>query len=613
MTDSPRRSRRRRVKPKPPLTLKQILEWVDAHFERTGRWPSARSGPVGDAFDTQWHSIEAALRAGNRGLPRGSSLRRLLSVHRGVRNRAALPPYSLDGILAWADAHRLRSGAWPQSTSGPIVDAPGETWTAVDSALGGGLRGLAGGTSLARLLAQHRGVRNLGDLSPLTLAGILAWADAHFARNGGWPNRESGPIPEASGDTWAAVNRALQAGSRGLRGKTTLTKLLAERRGAPRTRPERLWTVEQILGWADAHFARHGAWPSLESGAIDDAPGHTWNAVDLNLKKGYRGLPGGTSLGRLLAERRGVRNQTNAPRLSVERILAWADAYHARHGRRPTLTSGPIEDAPGENWGAVQIALIVGGRGLPGGSSLAKVLDEHRGKRKSPLTVAKILEWADAHHRRTLRYPLRKSGVVREAPGETWGALDSALLQGCRGLEPGSSLARLLAEHRGFVRRPPRPRLTNRQIVAWADFFFARHRRWPSAASGAIVGARGETWGLVDQALRAGRRGLPGGSSLARFLAEHRGARNRTNLRSLTVEEILKWADAHYRWSGTYPTRDSCAVSAAQGETWSAIDAALFSGHRGLAGGSSLTKLLAEHRGVRDHRARRASRSRKLK
>jgi hypothetical protein len=40
----------------------QILEWADAQFERTGRWPNARSGPVGDAFGTQWCSIEAALR-----------------------------------------------------------------------------------------------------------------------------------------------------------------------------------------------------------------------------------------------------------------------------------------------------------------------------------------------------------------------------------------------------------------------------------------------------------------------------------------------------------------------------------------------------------------------
>ena len=43
--------------------------------------------------------------------------------------------------------------------------------------------------------------------------------------------------------------------------------------------------------------------------------------------------------------------------------------------------------------------------------------------------------------------------------------------------------------------------------------------------SGAIPGTNGETWAMVHGALRHGRRGLPGGSSLARFLADHQGQR----------------------------------------------------------------------------------------
>jgi hypothetical protein len=62
-------------------------------------------------------------------------------------------------ILGWADAHHARTGAWPGSGSGPVPEGPaGETWRRVDNALRLGLRGLAGGSSLAQLLEQERGV-----------------------------------------------------------------------------------------------------------------------------------------------------------------------------------------------------------------------------------------------------------------------------------------------------------------------------------------------------------------------------------------------------------------------------------------------------------------------
>ena len=39
------------------------------------------------------------------------------------------------------------------------------------------------------------------------------------------------------------------------------------------------------------------------------------------------------------------------PALSVEQILAWADAHHARTGRWPNHKSGPIAEAPDEKKG----------------------------------------------------------------------------------------------------------------------------------------------------------------------------------------------------------------------------------------------------------------------
>jgi len=60
---------------------------------------------------------------------------------------------------------------------------------------------------------------------------ILAWADAHHAAHGRWPNKESGPIAGAPGETWCAIGKALAQGRRGLPAGTTLAGLLSARRG----------------------------------------------------------------------------------------------------------------------------------------------------------------------------------------------------------------------------------------------------------------------------------------------------------------------------------------------------------------------------------------------
>jgi hypothetical protein len=87
--------------------------------------------------------------------------------------------------------------------------------------------------------------------------------------------------------------------------------------------------------------------------------------------------------------------------LTVEQILAWADAFHAAHGRWPDgrvdSGSGPVEGAPGETWQGINRALVLGGRGLPGDSSLAELLAEQRGvplPDMAPKALAdRISEW----------------------------------------------------------------------------------------------------------------------------------------------------------------------------------------------------------------------------
>ena len=222
---------------RPQLNVTQILIWADAHRQRTGSWPSPSSGAIPGSADDTWSSVNEALRNGRRGLPRGSSLARLLAEHRGSRNRTNLIPLSEDLIVAWAKAYHHRHGRWPDRHAGTVPESPGDTWKKVNHALRDGRRGLAGGKSLARLLAERAGVRNLSNVSELTVEQILAWADSYRQRTGQWPRHTSGPIPGAPGETWGGIEFALRNGRRGLPGSLSLYRLLKDHRSISGRRP----------------------------------------------------------------------------------------------------------------------------------------------------------------------------------------------------------------------------------------------------------------------------------------------------------------------------------------------------------------------------------------
>jgi hypothetical protein len=199
----------------------------------------------------------------------------------------------LEDILAWATRYRESTGQWPSKTTGEIPGTFGVTWPAVDGALREGTRGLPGGSSLAQLLADKFGARNIQSLSSLS------------EPPGRWPTAASGPISEAPGDSWHTIDEALRHGWRGLRGGSSLACLLDRygKRRNPAALPR--LSYKKILSWADAHFRCSGAWPNINSGPVADAPGERWDLIDNALRAGCRGLPGGSSLHRLLTRKRG--------------------------------------------------------------------------------------------------------------------------------------------------------------------------------------------------------------------------------------------------------------------------------------------------------------------
>lgn len=435
--------------------------------------------------------------------------------------RRAQGHLNLDQILAWADEHRRRTGDWPTLRSGPVSSDWGGTWSAINACLHQGNRGLPGGSSLARLLHTHRGVRHSTERPPLTEQQVLAWADEHRKRTGDWPHRDSGPVKMSPEDTWNAVDLALRRGKRGLSGGSSLARLLDCTRQVPNKAARPHLIEENVLQWARAHFARTGEWPHRGSGTVEDAPSETWAAVDSALAGGGRGLSGGTTLARLLAEHLGKHNHMALPPFTIEQILEWADEHCRRTGDWPTSSAGVISEAPSETWAKVNKALQLGLRGLSAEhGSLVKLLSSRRARRNRAapptLTERQILAWADEHYRRTRTWPTRRQGGVEEAPGETWSAIDAALARGNRGLPGGSSLPSLLAKHRGVAYRVNRPELTEAEIMAAAREHLSRTGTWPTRRAGRVYIAQGETtWEAIDVALKRGFRGLPGDSSLA--------------------------------------------------------------------------------------------------
>ena len=510
---------------RPALTVEQILAWADEHKARTGEWPTRDAGVIQEADARElWLNVDAALKNGNRGLVGGGSLAKLMAKYRGVRNRNDLPPLSTTQVLTWADGHFARTGQWPTASAGAIPGSS-ETWASVARALRTGNRGSGSSSTLAQLLADHRGYRHQNLLAPLTIKKILAWLDSHWQAHGSWPNDKTGTIPGTC-ETWSGVSHALRDGGRGLKVRGTTIGMILERyRGVRNTQRLMPLTIKQILIWADRHRKKHGTWPSPQSGEIPGT-GESWAGIQSALMRGRRNLPKGLSITRLLVKYRNHRSMTEPPTLTVPQILEWADSHRRRTGKWPRVTDGDVHGET-EVWRNIDMILRVGGRGLPAGASLSRLLADHRRARNRtnlpPLSVEQILLWADEHKATTGEWPNVKSGQIR-GTAEIWRNVASALARGSRSLPEGGSLAQLLAENRGVRNPKGLPPLTISTILRWALEFHGRHGVWPRRTDAQIPGTL-DTWQSIDGALSKGGRGLRGGSSLRTLLKKYRNGK----------------------------------------------------------------------------------------
>ncbi len=296
------------------------------------------------------------------------------------------------------------------------------------------------------------------------------------------------------------------------------------------------------------------------------------------------------------------------PDLSEQKILRWADAFFERKDKWPDWQSGPIPESGGETWYTVAAALALGLRGLSRRGSLDQLIKQCRRPSKTgrrSFSVAQILRWVDPWIAENGRRPTSDSGAIPGSGGLDWSDVNQALRKGGGVLRGGSSLAELLTEERPGWGRPP---ITEKQILFWADSYHRREGRWPRPVSGPVLESPGDSWHMLDTALRKGLRTLPGDSTLAELLLTHRGDTtrrvNRPKLKPrvrlpFEIPTIVAWADAHRARTGKWPCGRSGAIPEAPPTTWGAVQYALRRGTRGLPCGSSIALLLSQHRGIR--------------
>lgn len=143
---------------------------------------------------------------------------------------------------------------------------------------------------------------------------------------------------------------------------------------------------------------------------------------------------------------------------------------------------------------------------------------ERRFPHTPQLSVSLILAWADEHFARTGEWPKLHSGDVIGTNNENWRSIDNALRYGLRGIKERISLSDLMTQHRGQdYELPTNGDLSICKIFEWADQHYRQLGKWPSARSRVVSDAPHERWSTIDEALRLGSHGLPGGLSLSKL------------------------------------------------------------------------------------------------
>ncbi|MBI1301261.1 MAG: hypothetical protein GC137_06330 [Alphaproteobacteria bacterium] len=313
------------------------------------------------------------------------------------------------------------------------------------------------------------------------------------------------------GMKWSQIDHALKVGLYGLPAVGGLNKFLKNQQ------LNNTYNAADILESAALHKRRTGKYPSQISGDIFDGPlkGRTWASVDKALRSGYQNFKGGSSLAEFLAEN-GMTND-----ITQEQILECARLHqqNSKNGKYPTMLSGEIQwgSLKGTDWNTINNRLMHGQCGLPGGDTLAQLLQRHG--LTNDITEDQILECMKLHKLNSpeKRYPVIDSGKIQwgSLKGRDWANIHQALYSGYYGLPGGSSLDKFKKKH-GLIDQIPSEDILDALIREKL-----KSGKLPAARTDIIIdegSLRGKSWKAIDSAFWEGNvEGWPKKSSLAKF------------------------------------------------------------------------------------------------
>lgn len=337
----------------------EVLSALKSHDERIQGFLSASSGNR-NAKLPENIDVEVSLGAKFRGaICNGIAVKM-------VRRLGERRPLTEELVWQWMVEHRDEHGRWPANDS-KHRSPDGSGWSAINTSLSFGHRGLPGGSSLATLRRKIMGEKKP---APLTEEMIWKWMQAYHAEHKRWPTSVTTDITPG-GSTWNVIDNSLRTGRHGLPGGSSLAQL---RRKINKEKTPVLLTEWGVWKWMRSFYKKHGKWPTQLTTELA-SNGSTWSAVDEWLRSGRRGLPEGASLPKL---RKKMLGEDPAP-LTEKTVWKWMQKFREEHGRWPTVGTRSL--APnGSTWASVDRALAKGYRGLPGGMSLAKLRKRMLGK-----------------------------------------------------------------------------------------------------------------------------------------------------------------------------------------------------------------------------------------
>jgi hypothetical protein len=640
------------------LSRELLIHWIQEFKEKVGQWPLSSHGTIWVRKEGQWtvvpdenwRTVDYALRHGRRGL--AGLIRMSL---REFREREDLSDeLSEEQLTVWVRTFHEKEGRWPTRTDAAVWQADahgrylrveGEHWSAIDSALYHGRRGLSAlrGTTLS----QFRRARGLS--RALTEAQIVNWMRLFRGKEGRWPSQSDNGVwgvgpdgiawVQVPRESWAGIESALRAGGRGLAHLAGLSIALL-RKKHQLIDPAQQLTEERIVAWIRQYHEKEGVWPRARDRTVwdKDADGRwiavenlDWNKINDALTYGLRGLDAARSTTlRRLKDKYGL-HEGGTEALTVSRIERWVALFHKKTGKWPSCGSGAVWECDestgqwtqvaGYTWGAIDKALRYGRYGL--GSVGCRGLGQFKaryGLCDAELTEERILGWIRLFHEKEGRWPSCDDRPVWErdaekgwvvVPGKRWGTLDAALRSGAFSLTGGSSLQKLRAAH-GLVSGDKLP-LSAEVLIRWIGIFQRKEGRcptgkdtcvWEEDSAGAFILLKNESWKAIDSAIYLGLRGLKGlrGLTLHTFKQKH----GLGDCRTLTEEQLVAWIRKFRERQGKWPSDSDTTVwdqdergewFIVPGESWGALDSTLGKGTRGLAHlkGQSLSKLRRRH------------------